>query len=113
MSGRRIRALLFVALALPLAGCWKEQQQAFGKCIAASPFQPKRIYAPYQNVQTPMTHCMDAQGYVPAYDNTYCAYVPVPRRSPYCYAPKGFLPKIGFDLEMMMTPGPKPPVTTE
>jgi hypothetical protein len=105
---RKYRVLLLVALALPLAGCWKEQQQALNYCATHIRYNSK--YPPLAHIQTPMTHCMDAQGYDIAYDNAHCSEVGIPRRSPYCYTPKGSLAGIGFTLEMLYQPGPTPPI---
>ena len=106
---QKYRALLFVVLCLPLAGCWQEQQQALERCSAAIPYRGR--YTPLAHVETPMTRCMYQAGYLIDYSSARCANVPVPRRSPYCYAPIGIIAGGGFALEMLFHPGPKPPQT--
>lgn len=60
-----------------------------------------------------MTRCMAKAGYVISYSGEYCMTQAVPRRSAYCYVPKGYLAGIGFDLEMLFQPGPKAPGATQ
>jgi hypothetical protein len=107
VSGIRYRALLIAVLAASLAGCWKEQQQELNYCATHIRYNSK--YPPLAHIATPMTLCMDKAGYQVAYDNPYCPTIAIPRRSPYCYVPKGSLAGIGFKLEMIYQPGPTPP----
>jgi hypothetical protein len=108
--GRTAKAVLIVALSLPLTGCWKEQQQAMNACATSIPFSSK--YPPRAHVETPVTRCMDQKDYTIAYENTYCLSVGLPRRSAYCYTPKGAFQNLGFQIEMLFQPGPKPPGTS-
>ncbi len=102
---RKYHALLIVALALPLAGCWKEQQQVFAKCNAAIPYTGKD--PPLARIETPLTRRMENAGYNIDYDAPHCVGAALPRRSPYCYSPKGFFAGIGYRMEMFNVSGPK------
>jgi hypothetical protein len=109
MNRRTITALLAVALALPLAGCWKEQQAALQVCNAQIPYQGR--WAPWSSAITPMVTCMGKAGYVRDFNNRFCMSQAVPRRSAYCYRPKGFFPALGYRIQMLGNHGPKAPVT--
>jgi hypothetical protein len=109
MKARFITALLTVALALPLVGCWKEQQAALQVCNAQIPYQGR--YTPWSRAITPMVKCMDKAGYVRDFHNRFCTVEAVPRRSAYCYRPKGFFPSLGYRIQMLGNRGPKAPIT--
>jgi hypothetical protein len=105
------RALVLAILALPLGGCWKDQQKALSACIGTHPYHA-RLPA-LAHVETRLTRCMDNLGYRIAYDSRSCANAAVPRRNAYCYAPKGWLAGLGFQIEMLFRPRPKPPAALQ
>src|ERR1700753_2779882 len=98
-----------IALSLLLTGCWKEQQHAMASCSAKNPFATG--YPASSTVKTPVVLCMEAAGYSRDFNNDYCRVEALPRRSPYFYRPSGFLPALGYRIEMLGHAGPKPPMT--
>jgi hypothetical protein len=98
-----------IALSLLLTGCLKEQRQAMASCSAKVPFATG--YPAASTVKTPVVLCMKAAGYLRDFNNDYCRVEALPRRSPFCYRPKGFFLALGYRIEMLGHPGPKPPMT--
>jgi hypothetical protein len=93
-------------LCLPLAGCWKDQQQAAAICSATYP-RPNDTITHY-DLRVRLVDCMKAQGYrfVPA--SIACAGAPTPGRTPYCYEPDGLFARWGFYVERTLHPPPRP-----
>jgi hypothetical protein len=109
MWNRAITALLVVVLSIPAAGCWKEQQQAMNACRARIPYLGK--FPPVTDIKTPIVLCMEKAGYVRDFHSSRCQVAPLARRNEYCYRPRGFFAALGYRLEMLNQPTPKPPET--
>lgn len=103
-----LHVVALCVLCLPLLGCWSQQQAVFATCDTKLPYlgaNPSITSA----VPTRMTQCMDDAGYRTQFDSFDCRIAAVPRRSPYCYAPKDFFAGAGYWLESFFISGPKAP----
>jgi hypothetical protein len=96
----KMNRALIPLIALPLSGCFADQEQLVASCESeATQTYPRERLSTSAYIGDYMQACMQAHGYYWSLADKRCQVTSTVERNPYCYAPDNWLNRLLYVLE--------------